>query len=350
VVKREIALKIRKTHRYLGLFIALIFSSLSVAIFAQDVFIKTTINSLAFGSCNRTDLDPGIWNEIANKNPEAWIWLGDIVYTDDKSMKDLAEKYLIQKNLPAYQKLIKNSKIFGVWDDHDFGDNDAGSSFLKKEESRKLLFDFLNLPKNHPAQKREGAFQSYCFGVGSQKICLYLLDVRYFKEDYESDPSPSQRYKKNKGLLLGKSQWDWLENELKSNDAVVNLFAGGIQLISSEHAYEKWANFPLAQKRFFDLLAQYKIKTPLYLSGDRHIAEVSAISLESGYCLYDVTSSGLTHSYNSLKDEVNSFRISPLMTMLNFGIFTLDWENRLLKLEILDKKGIAQFTQNIMID
>lgn len=350
MVKREIALKIRKTHRYLGLFIALIFSSLSVAIFAQDVFIKTTINSLAFGSCNRTDLDPGIWNEIANKNPEAWIWLGDIVYTDDKSMKDLAEKYLIQKNLPAYQKLIKNSKIFGVWDDHDFGDNDAGSSFLKKEESRKLLFDFLNLPKNHPAQKREGAFQSYCFGVGSQKICLYLLDVRYFKEDYESDPSPSQRYKKNKGLLLGKSQWDWLENELKSNDAVVNLFAGGIQLISSEHAYEKWANFPLAQKRFFDLLAQYKIKTPLYLSGDRHIAEVSAISLESGYCLYDVTSSGLTHSYNSLKDEVNSFRISPLMTMLNFGIFTLDWENRLLKLEILDKKGIAQFTQNIMID
>jgi len=66
--------------------------------------------------------------------------------------------------------------------------------------------------------------------------------------------------------------------------------------------------------------------------------------------LYDVTSSGLTHSYNSLKDEANSFRISPLMTMLNFGMFTLDWKNRLLKLKILDKNGIAQFTQNIIID
>ena len=330
--------------------LVLIFSSLPVLIFAQDVSIKTPINSLAFGSCNRTDLNTEIWDEIADKNPDAWVWLGDIVYTDDKSMDDLAEKYLIQKNLPAYKKLIKNTKVFGVWDDHDFGDNDAGSSFSKKKESRKLLFDFLNLPKDHPAQKREGAYQSYCFGKESQKICLYLLDVRYFKEDYESDPSPRQRYKKNKGLLLGKSQWDWLENELKNNDAVVNLFAGGIQLISSEHPYEKWSNFPLAQKRFFDLLSQYKIKTPLYLSGDRHIAEVSAISLESGYCLYDVTSSGLTHSYNSLKDEANSFRISPLMTMLNFGMFTLDWKNRLLKLKILDKNGIAQFTQNIIID
>ena len=330
--------------------LVLIFSSLPVLIFAQDVFIETPINSLAFGSCNRTDLNPEIWDEIADKNPEAWVWLGDIVYTDDKSMDDLAEKYLIQKSLSAYKKLIKNTKVFGIWDDHDFGDNDAGSSFSKKKESRKLLFDFLNLPKDHPAQKREGAYQSYCFGKESQKICLYLLDVRYFKEDYESDSSQRQRYKKNKGLLLGKSQWDWLENQLKNNDAVVNLFAGGIQLISSEHPYEKWANFPLAQKRFFDLLSQYKIKTPLYLSGDRHIAEVSAISLESGYCLYDVTSSGLTHSYNSLKDEANSFRISPLMTMLNFGMFTLDWKNRLLKLKILDKNGIAQFTQNIIID
>lgn len=77
------------------------------------------------------------------------------------------------------------------------------------------------------------------------------LDVRYFKEEYKVDPSPKQCYRKNNGSLLGEAQWNWLENELIKNEAAVNLFAGGIQLLSSEHPYEKWANFPLAQQRFF---------------------------------------------------------------------------------------------------
>ena len=52
----------------------------------------------------------------------------------------------------------------------------------------------------------------------------------------------------------------WLEKELLKNDAEVNLLAGGIQLISSEH-YEKWANFPKARQRLFNLLKENKIKT-----------------------------------------------------------------------------------------
>tara|TARA_B110000285_G_C15139781_1_gene629944 strand:+ start:3640 stop:4617 length:978 start_codon:yes stop_codon:yes gene_type:complete len=316
---------------------------------AQDVSTSNVLNSLYFGSCNRTDLDPKIWNSITNQDPEVWVWLGDIVYSEKGNMRDLSEKYALQKELPAYKKLAENTTIFGVWDDHDFGGNDAGASFSKKKESRALLFDFLDVPKNHPAQKREGAYQSYCFGEGSQKVCLYLLDVRYFKEDYENDPNPNQRYKKNEGSLLGSDQWNWLEKELARSDAAIHLFAGGIQLISAEHAYEKWANFPLAQKRFFELLTKYSILTPIYLSGDRHISEVSAQEINPNYWIYDITSSGLTHSYDSLEEEANRFRISPLLTMLNFGKIQINWEACNVKAQILDVEGIFQFTQNIPI-
>lgn len=305
------------------------------------------LHTLAFGSCNRTDLNREIWKSIVAKQPEAWVWLGDIVYTDNQSMEDLASKYELQKQLPAYRQLSANSKIFGVWDDHDFGDNDAGSSFSKKRESKELLFQFLEMPEDHPAQKREGAYQKYCFGTGAQKVCLYLLDVRYFKEDYEIDPSPLQRYKKNSGLLLGKEQWSWLENELATSDAAVHLFGGGIQLLSSEHPYEKWANFPMAQQRFYDLLKKYKIANPIYLSGDRHIAEVSAKELATNYWLYDVTSSGLTHSNATLEEEFNPYRISPLLTHLNFGMLTLDWNSRNILIEIFNDEGIATYSKNI---
>jgi alkaline phosphatase D len=316
---------------------------------AQDISSSKVLNSLYFGSCNRTDLDPKIWDTITNQDPEVWVWLGDIVYSEKGSMKDLSEKYALQKQLPAYKKLEENTTILGVWDDHDFGENDAGASFSKKKESRKLLFDFLAIPKNHPAQEREGAYQSYCFGGGAQKVCLYLLDVRYFKEDYEKDSSPNQRYKKNKGLLLGTDQWSWLENELFANDATINLFAGGIQLLSAEHPYEKWANFPLAQKRFFDLLTKYSIQTPIYLSGDRHIAEVSYQEINPNYWIYDITSSGLTHSYDSLENEPNQHRISPLLTMLNFAKIEINWETLELQAQIIDVDGIPQFIQKIAI-
>jgi alkaline phosphatase D len=329
----------------LGLFFFLI--GLQNTISAQDVSSSKVLNSLYFGSCNRTDLDPKIWDTITNQDPEVWVWLGDIVYSENGSMKDLSKKYALQKQLPAYKKLEENTTILGVWDDHDFGENDAGASFSKKKESRKLLFDFLEIPKNHPAQEREGAYQSYCFGRGAQKVCLYLLDVRYFKEDYVKDSRSNQRYKKNDGLLLGADQWSWLEKELSANDATINLFAGGIQLLSAEHPYEKWANFPLAQKRFFEILTKYSIQTPIYLSGDRHIAEASSQEIKPNYWIYDITSSGLTHSYDSLEEEPNQYRISPLLTMLNFGKIEINWETSELQAQIINIDGIPQFIQKI---
>jgi alkaline phosphatase D len=316
---------------------------------AQDVVYNERIQSLGFGSCNRTDLDTKIWKSIVDENLNAWIWLGDIVYTENQSMEDLALKYSLQKSLPAYKKLSKNAFVFGVWDDHDFGINDGGSFFEKKDQSRDLLFYFLDLSQNHPARTRSGAYQSYCFGEKAEKVCLYLLDVRYFKEEYEINSNPKQRYKINQGNLLGEEQWNWLEKELSKNNAVVNLFAGGIQLLSPEHPYEKWSNFPKAQQRFFDILSFYKIKNPIYLSGDRHIAEVSLKEIESNYFLYDITSSGLTHSYESLKEEHNPLRISPLITSLNFGTIHFDWDNRALSLKIHDETGEIQFIKNISI-
>ena len=318
------------------------------ALNAQDYHYATPLSTLAFGSCNRTDLDPKIWEVIEDKNPDVWVWLGDIVYTEDQSMEDLAAKYALQKKLPAYQKLTNQSKVYGVWDDHDFGKNDAGAAFQLKQASRELLFDFLDLPSDHLARKREGAYQSYCFGEGNQKVCLYLLDVRYFKEAYVNDPNPNQRYKKNDGTLLGEAQWDWLETQLAQDQATIHLFGGGIQFLSSKHPYEKWANFPKAQKRFIDLLEKYSVKNPIYLSGDRHIAEISAQDLQSEVKFYDITSSGLTHSYDSLEEEYNPMRISPLITHLNFGMLEFDWKKRMLQVQILNVKGNPSAVHNIL--
>ena len=314
----------------------------------QDVQHQKPLTLLAFGSCNRTDLDQGIWESIAHESADLWVWLGDIVYTKGQSMADLAAKYTLQKGLPAYQRLMKQSQVLGVWDDHDFGKNDAGSAFEKKQQSRELLFDFLELDYSHPARSRKGAYQSYTFGTDSLQVMLILLDVRYFKEAYVRNPSSMQRYKKDPdGLLLGAAQWEWLEALLAESRAKVHVFGGGIQLLSPDHPFEKWANYPQARKRFMALLEKYEIKNPIYLSGDRHIAELSAQPLAYGATLYDFTSSGLTHAYTGLKVEENPFRISHLIKELNYGLLGLDWEEEKIELILKGKAGQVLYQHEI---
>ena len=143
-------------------------------------------------------------------------------------------------------------------------------------------------------------------------------------------------------------QWKWLESSMNQTTASIIVILSSIQILATEHPYEKWANFPKAQKRFIDLLEKNKIQTPIYLSGDRHIAEISARELKSKSTLYDVTSSGLTHSYDSLKEEVNPFRISPLITHLNFGMLQINWEKSILQVQILDVEGNPSTVHNIL--
>ena len=138
---------------------------------------------------------------------------------------------------------------------------------------------------------------------------IILLDGRYFRDELSKDNSKKKRYLPNEtGDILGETQWKWLSKEL--SDTTINLYfiACGIQMIAKDHRFEKWANFPQARQRLFDLLVQKQPKAVMLLSGDRHIAEISKVSLEGlPYDLFDITSSGLNRSWEEIGEEYNEF-------------------------------------------
>jgi alkaline phosphatase D len=108
--------------------------------------------------------------------------------------------------------------------------------------------------------------------------------------------------------------------------------------------------FRLAQQRFFDLLKRYQIKNPVYLSGDRHISQkCHAKEIAPDYRLYDATSSGLTHSYDSLGTRVhNPYRVSPLMTHSEFWNPPMGLgQQEYCTLQIHDEGGKIRFQKNI---
>lgn len=283
---------------------------------------------IAFGSCNKLDKPQTMWDAVNANNPNLWIWLGDIIYADTTDMKALAKMYKTLKNTPNYKKMRDKTQVIGVYDDHDYGANDAGKSFPKKKQSKKCLMDFLDVPAKAAVRNREGAYTSYTFGKGAQTVKVIVLDTRYFRDTLIPDPTKQRRYIPNTtGDMLGEAQWAWLENELKNSKANLNIISTSIQVVADEHTHEKWGNFPNCRKRLLSLIVKTQPKNLLILSGDRHMAEISKMDITGlPYPLYDFTSSGMTH-IRSGTSENNRYRVGDMILKKNFGLLKIQWNN-----------------------
>lgn len=93
-----------------------------------------------FGSCNYPIHRPSyIFQDIYDQNPDFFMWLGDVIYVDfpqmgiDSNMTSVVSKYNRTKHDVFYTKLRENVKIIGIYDDHDYGYNDADGSFVYKK-------------------------------------------------------------------------------------------------------------------------------------------------------------------------------------------------------------------------
>jgi alkaline phosphatase D len=286
--------------------------------------------TIAFGSCAHSYEPMPIFKAIVANKPDVWVWLGDIMYGDSHDMSVLKEKYDRQKTKPVYRKLMLSAEIIGIWDDHDYGVNDGGKYYSEKDKSKELLLDFLDVAENDPVRAHKGVYSEHDFSFGDKLVKVVLLDTRYFRDTLDADTGGMNRYQANEeGDILGEEQWQWFEDVLRKSKADFHIIGSGIQVIAEEQGFEKWANFPKSRQRMFALLADINPKPLLFISGDRHIAEVSKIDLPGlDYPLYDFTASGLTHTWGMYRPEVNKYRVDSLIVSKNFGLIKIHWQAR----------------------
>jgi alkaline phosphatase D len=303
-----------------------------------EVAAPATTFTLAFGSCNRPSLPQPLWNDVRALAPDAWAWLGDIVYADTEDVARTRRLYAEQAARPDYAALVAQTQIVGIWDDHDFGKNDAGEEYPRRVDSQAALLDFLGERDDSPRRTQLGTYASYVFGTGDRQVKLILLDGRYHRE------LPGER-----ADTLGEAQWAWFEHELKSSTARVNIVTSGYQVLPLDHSNEKWGNFPAARARLLDVIARARTPGVVLLSGDRHFAELSCMTGGPlGYPLYELTSSGLTHAYENA-DEPNRYRVGTLYPHRNFGALRVDWSAATLTIEAHGVGGAAVIRQSVAL-
>lgn len=313
------------------------------------------IHRIAFGSCALESAEQPIWEKIVATKPNLFLFIGDNIYGDTEDMKVLAAKYQKLANQPGYQKLQKTCPIFATWDDHDYGVNDGGAEYPKRKESQQVFMDFFGIPKNSTMRKREGVYDAHYFGPKGKCVQVILLDTRYFRstlkkrQKYDRNLGPYVPNEDEQATMLGEAQWQWLEGELKK-PADLRIIASSIQVIPQDHGWEKWYNMPAERDRLFNLIKATKAEGVVFISGDRHLAELSQMNGGVGYPLYDLTSSGLNRGAKGWRPlEPNQHRVATMNYGDNFGLITVDWAQKdpVVSLQIRDVEGDIRIRQKL---
>lgn len=298
---------------------------------AQQEFV------LAFGSCVHQDRPQPIWDQVLAAQPDVFAFLGDNIYGDSDDPQVLAAKYAQLGAVPGFSRLRQQTEVVAIWDDHDYGRNDAGAEYPAKEASRQVMLDFWEEPALSDRRSREdGIYTAYFYEHQGKRIQLILPDLRWNRTALHqlSDSQLRQlRESLNMGpyevslekgaTMLGESQWQWLARQFQE-PADLRIIGSSLQMLAEFTGWESWANFPEDRQRLINLIEQHADVPTLIVSGDTHWSEISQVQHASlPWPITDVTSSGLTEEWHAISP--NRHRVSEAYAIANFGLLRIHW-------------------------
>src|SRR6185295_4398936 len=154
---------------------------------------------------------------------------------------------------------------------------------------------------------------------------FFLLDDRYYRNDERmADTSAAKHY-------LGEKQLAWLENSLLYSRASFKFIVSGSEVLNPLNAFECFCHYNKEWNHLLDFIRDNKIPGIIFLSGDRHFADIIKMNLDGMYPLYDVTGSAFTSRYtlnfSKSKEFNNPDRVVPaVVTDQNYIKVTVSGE------------------------
>ena len=330
---------------------------------AREPDPAVTVRRIAAGSCIRQDKPQPIWRSVADFAPDLLLLLGDNIYGDTEDMAVLRKKYDVLAADPGFADVRGRVPIVAVWDDHDYGANDAGRDYPRRRESQQVFLDFFGAAADSPLRVQQGIYRAIVVGPPGRRVQLICLDTRFHRSPLVSIP----RLERGRGegpymptddpdaTVLGAEQWRWLVGVL-AEPAELRIVLSSIQVAATDHHWEQWGNFPTERARLFRTFRDSGATGLVVVSGDRHSAEISRVAPGPNtlpYPLYDLTASSLNQPQGSGKrPEPNANRLGPRYRDPNFGTLEIDWDapaGPTMTLTIRDVNGAVVHAEQVRI-
>lgn len=320
--------------------------------------------SFLFGSCayiNQEKYDrPGdpygksyeIFERMADKPSDFMIWGGDNTYlreVDWHSIYGIRQRYHHTRKTEEMQELLSSRAHYAIWDDHDFGPNNASRSYYMKDESLKTFKNYWP-NKTYGQPDHPGTFTHFQWSDAD----FFLMDDRYYRAPNDIDarkpdgtPNPDKPY-------FGERQMQWLKEQLLTAKSTFKVIVGGGQFLNPLNEYESFRDYPAEYEELVGFIKSHQISGVIFLSGDRHFSELIKLEKEGMYPLYDFTCSPLTSGApdNIGEEENNPYRVeNTLVKDQNFARIAIEGqENRRFSITVFDKNGEILWQESIPAD
>jgi alkaline phosphatase D len=284
--------------------------------------------------------DYQIMSAIARARPDAMLWLGDNAYyreVDWDTRGGMLHRYTHTRSLPELQPLLGSVHHYAIWDDHDYGPNDSDRSWFQKKAARDVFQLF---------------WGNLTYGIGDDPgittmfrwgdVEFFLLDDRYYR-------TPNFRRSVDR-VILGEEQLEWLIDALTYSRAPFKVVAIGGQVLNPRAEFETYAQVsPAERQKLINRITVENIPGVLFLSGDRHMTELTQIDRVGNYPLYDLTVSPLTAG-PFVNGTLNPAGVpGTFVNRRNFAAldFSGPRTDRSMKITVFDANGAELWTRTI---
>ncbi len=276
--------------------------------------------------------DYKIFSSMYKKHPDMMLWLGDNMYLrepDWNTWTGITYRYTHDRSIPEMQPFLGSVHHYAIWDDHDFGPNNSDRGLWNKDMTLEAFKLFWGNPS---------------FGVNGRPgitTTFQWSDVQFFLLDNRYNRTPNRR-RTGPRTILGEEQFEWLVDALVSSQATFKIIAIGGQVLNPVSRYENYATYPEERNRLIQAITKEQVRGVLFLTGDRHHTELTALPRAGSYTLYDLTVSPLTSGSHDASKEANYLRVpGTLVGEQNFAVLEITGprKNRVMTIRIYDVDG-----------
>lgn len=274
--------------------------------------LATPIGRIALLGCIRQYEPIPALRSYVDAKPDLTLWLGDNIYVDTQDNPDLiGQGYAALGRAPYFNELRAMGQQMFTWDDHDYGDNDAGADYPLKAESTQYFSEFWGLAGQLP-HADDGIYYDRLFAFEGKRLHVIMLDVRSHRDAPDGA-----------GDILGDRQWLWLEGALQVEADLTLIVSGSQILLDKETGSETWDQYPKSIERLYDLIRRSRQDGILFVTGDQHYAEAArdrdALDLDA----IELQFAGVNQTETP---ENNSYRDSPAAISLHsMGLIDIQW-------------------------
>jgi hypothetical protein len=222
--------------------------------------------TIAAASCMRVGTNGAVFDAIRELDPVVFLHVGDFHYANigDDAPDEFRDVLDLQLTRTAPAALFRSTPIAYVWDDHDYGDNNADATSPSRPAAMEVFREYV---PHYPLQGDDAAI-GQAFTIGR---------VRVIMTDTRSARSPTTDVDDGEKTMLGDAQRQWFEQELlaAADRYPLILWVNSVPWIAAaEPGGDDWGGYSTERAELADAIAEHDIEGLVMVSGDAHMVAI----------------------------------------------------------------------------